>query len=154
MSTKVKPGSVTAVQVLLILIAIYQLFNAVLGLLGALFIDTMDMATLVPAEMQSEAAVAEEQVWAVYVSSIIAFIYGVAAIVLVVMVAKARPQARTATIGVNAVAGVIFLVLIATPVGDLAGVIVAIFAFVVVGLLFRQAAKAYFGAPVENPAVG
>lgn len=152
-NTRVKPGSVTTVLVLLILIAVYQIVYGLFTLAGAALINSDSLMEQLPAEISTQIGAAQEMVWAAYLGAGLALVYGVVAIVLVVMVAKGRPQARGATIGVNAVAGVALLALMFTAVYGFGALISAFFAFTVVALLYNSTAKQYFATTAEDSAL-
>jgi hypothetical protein len=146
MNTKAKPGSVVTVLVLLILIAVYQLFYGIVSLAGAATIDSGALNDMLPAGQAQQMEALGDDVWAAYLGAAFALVYGVAAVVLAVMVGKGSARARTATLGVNAAAGVVILALLIAPAYGLGGLISAAFAFTVVALLYNKTAKAYFGA--------
>ncbi len=153
MSKQSKPGSVITVLVLLILIALYQLFYGVFGLIGAATIDSGALNDMLPAGQAEQMEALSDQVWAVYLGAAFALVYGIAAVVLAVLVGKDSPRARNATLGVNAVAGVVILALLLSPAYGPGAIISALFAFTVVALLYNKSAKAYFGATTTDPAL-
>ncbi|WP_017590535.1 hypothetical protein [Nocardiopsis ganjiahuensis] len=154
MNTPARPGSVVAVLVLLILIAAYQIIYGIFGLIGAATIDSGALNDMLPADQVQQMEELGGQVWAAYLGAGFALVYGVAAVVLAVMVGKGAPRARTASLGVNAVAGVVILALLITPAYSLGGIVSAAFAFTVVALLYNRSAKEYFAARAAAPAVG
>lgn len=154
MNTRAKPGSVVTVLVLLILIAVYQLFYGVFGLVGAVTIDSGALNDMLPAGQAQQMEALGEHIWAAYLGSAFALVYGIAAVVLAVLVGKGDPRARTASIGVNAAAGVIILALLIAPAYSLGALISAAFAFTVVALLYNRSAQDYFAARAAAPAVG
>ncbi|GHC94193.1 hypothetical protein GCM10007079_44430 [Nocardiopsis terrae] len=147
MHTQGKPGSVVAVLVLLVLIAVYQLFIGATTLFGAFVVEGTDLMEQMPTEMDAVAETAEQNVWAIYLGGAVCLVYAVAATVLAVMVGRGEPRARPLTIGVNAVFGVANPALMIPMVYGPGAVISAVFALVVAGLLFRRAAQDYFSAP-------
>lgn len=153
MNTRAKPGSVTTVLVLLILIAVYQLFYGVVGLAGAATIDSGALNDMLPAGQAQQMEALGEHIWAAYLGAAFALVYGIAAVVLAVMVGKGHARARNAALGVNAVAGVIILALLIAPAYGLGAIVSAAFAFTVVALLYNKSAKEYFGATTADPAL-
>ena len=151
LNTRTKPGSVTAVLVLLILIAVYQVVYGLFALLGAATVANDGLMEQMPPEVAEQMEAAQEMIWAAYLGAGLALLYGVVTIVLAVMVAKGGPRARGAAIGVNAVAGVALLVLMFTAVYGFGALISAFFAFTVVALLYNSTAKRYFaGVPTDS----
>ncbi|XKK39189.1 hypothetical protein HFP72_33215 [Nocardiopsis sp. ARC36] len=144
MNARTRPSSVTAVLVLLILITLYQLGAGGLALLGgfaAQAAPSMPTATEVPA-------------WAIFVAAAVALMYGAASLALTVMVARGRPAARPAALGVNAVYGVGILALAFTPVAGFPELVAAAFAFTVIALLYSGGARAYFAGSASPAAPG
>lgn len=154
MNTRTKPGSVVAVLVLLILIAVYQLVYGLFGLLGALVIEGTDLADQMPAEFAAQAQAAQDLVWAVYLGAGLALVYGLMSIALAVMVGRDHPRARVAAIGVNAVAGVTLLALMFTAVYGFGAIISALFAFTVVALLYNSSSRRYYAVATGAHALG
>ncbi|GAA1097455.1 MAG: hypothetical protein JK586_12115 [Nocardiopsis sp. BM-2018] len=154
MNTRAKPGSVVTVLVLLILIAVYQIFYGLFSLVGAAAIESGALDDMLPPGQAEQMEELGEYVWAAYLGAAFALAYGIAAVVLAVLVGKGRPQARTASIGVNAAAGVIILALLIAPAYSLGAIISALFAFTVVALLYNRSAKEYFTARAADPVVG
>lgn len=153
MTARAKPGSVIAVLVLLTLIAVYQLVYGAFGLLGAVTIDSGALNDMLPAGQAQQMEALGEQIWAAYVGAAVALVYGIAAVALAVMVGKGDARARTATLGVNAAAGVIILGLAISPVYSFGALISATFAFTVVALLYNKSSKDYFSTRAADPAV-
>lgn len=153
MNTKAKPGSVTTVLVLLVLIAVYQLFYGVFSLVGAATIDSGALNDMLPAGQAQQMEALGDHIWAAYLGASFALAYGIAAVVLTVLVGKGSARARTAALGVNAVAGVVILALLIAPAYSLGAIISAAFAFTVVALLYNRSAKEYFGARAADPAL-
>ena len=136
MATKTKPGTVTAVLVLLILIAVYHLVMGTFSLFGAIA-GSPEQA----AEMLGEEAPPE---WSIYLGALSLLAVGAASVVLAVLVVKSAPVARTAVIAVNVLAAVALLAMIATPAFGLDAVVSAVFLLVAAGLMFTSSAKQHF----------
>lgn len=136
-----RPGSVTAVLVLLVLITAYQLVGGGLALAGGIAAETVD-AVPPPAGIP---------VWAVFTAVAIALVYGAACLALAMMVAKGLPGARPAALRVNAVYGVAVLALVFTPVAGVPEILASAAAFTVVALLYSGSARAYFGGVPATP---
>jgi hypothetical protein len=136
MTNRARPATVTAVLVLLILIAIYQIVMSLLALVGA-----TAMAT-VPTIAES----AQVPTWAVLTGAAIGLAYGVASVVLAVMVNRNRNGVRTAVTAVNVVYAVAILALLFTPVSGVPEIIAALFAVAVAVLANTTTAKEYFSA--------
>ncbi|CAL9510175.1 hypothetical protein SUDANB121_03634 [Nocardiopsis dassonvillei] len=138
---RARPGSVTAVLVLLALITAYQLIAGGLALAGGIAAETVDTVPPPPGI----------PVWAVFVAVGIALVYGVACLFLAMMVARGRPDARPAALRVNAVYGVLILALVFTPVAGVPEILASAAAFTVVALLYSRSAKAYFDRTPAAP---
>ncbi|WP_150244932.1 hypothetical protein [Nocardiopsis quinghaiensis] len=134
MTTGARPAAVTAVFVLLILIAIYQIVMSLLALAGAVAMETVSVV----------AESAQVPTWAVLTAAAIGLVYGAAAIVLAVMVSRNRPRARKAVTAVNVGYAVVILALLFTPVSAVPEIITAAFALTVAGLANSRSAKEYF----------
>ncbi|MDE3724675.1 hypothetical protein PWG71_25075 [Nocardiopsis sp. N85] len=141
MNARTRPGSVTAVFVLLILITAYQLIAGGLAFAGGVATETVDAVPPTPGI----------PTWAVFTAATIALVYGIASLVLAVLVGRGRPAARPAALGVNAVYGVVILALVFTPVAGVPELVTAAFAFTVVALLYSTSAKAHFGETSVAP---
>ena len=153
MTARAKPGSVIAVLVLLILIAVYQLVYGLFGLIGAVTIDSGALNDMLPAGQAQQMEALGEHIWAAYLGAAFALVYGIAAVALAVMVGKGDARARTAALGVNAAAGVIILGLLISPAYSFGAFVSAAFAFTVVALLYNKSSKAYFSTRTADPAL-
>ncbi len=149
MTTRARPATVTAVFVLSILIAVYQIVMSLLALVGATAMATVPMI----------AESAQVPAWAVLTGAAIGLVYGALSAVLAAMVNRNRGGVRTSVTGVNAVYAVVILALLFTPVSGVPEIVAALFAITVAGLANTATAKEYFsGAAVPaghaHPQVG
>ncbi|WP_150252934.1 hypothetical protein [Nocardiopsis deserti] len=134
MTTRARPATVTAVFVLLILIAVYQIVMGLLNLLGATAMATVPMIaenTQMPA-------------WAVLTNAAIGLVYGALSAVLAAMVNRNRDGVRTSVTAANAVYAVVILALLFTPVSGVPEIVAALFAITVAVLANTATAKEYF----------
>ncbi|PDP84874.1 hypothetical protein CQJ94_25915 [Glycomyces fuscus] len=138
MTTKARPATVTAVLVLLILIAVYQIVMSLLALVGATAMATVPMI----------AESAQVPTWAVLTGAAIGLVYGAVSAVLAAMVNRNRSGVRTAVTAVNVVYAVAILALLLTPVSGVPEIIAALFALTVAVLANTATAKEYFSAAV------
>lgn len=146
MSKHAKPGSVTAVLVLLILIAVYQLVVGATAIVGAVAIDATNLADEAPAEAGAMLEAAEDNIAGIYFGAALCLVYAALATALAVMVGRGTPRARPWTIAVNTVFAVAGLALMIPMIYGLGAVLSAVFAFVVVGLMFTSGARSHFAA--------
>lgn len=147
MPTERKPGSVLTALILLVLIAVYQFVYGGLLLLSLVLRQSTDLLEQFPTAHSGT----ELPFWAPMNAGIIALLYAAAAVVLIVMVARASERARTAVLWVNAVYGVLILALVFSPLAGVLDLVSALFAFTVVALMQSANAKRHFGA-VPQPA--
>lgn len=141
MTTRARPATVTAVFVLLILIAAYQIVMSLLALLGATAMATVPMI----------AESAQVPAWAVLTGAAIGLVYGALSAVLAAMVNRNRDGVRTSVTAVNAVYAVVILALLFTPVSGVPEIVAALFAVTVAVLANTATAKEYFSG-VAAPA--
>ncbi|NYH53779.1 hypothetical protein HNR06_003368 [Nocardiopsis arvandica] len=142
MTTRARPAAVTAVFVLLILIAVYQIVMSLLALAGAVAMETVGFV----------AESAQVPTWAVLTAAAIGLVYGVAAAVLAAMVHRNRPGTRRAVTAANGVYAVVVLALLSTEVTAVPEIITAAIALAVVGLANSESAREYLtaAAPAER----
>ena len=134
MTTRTRPGAVSTVLILLILVAVYQLIGSLAALTGAAAMETVDAV----------AESASVPTWAVLTAAGIGLVYGITAIVLAVMVHRNRPGARQAVTAVNTAYAVVILALLATPVSGIPEIVMAGIALIVAGTANSTSAKEFF----------
>ncbi|MFD6952007.1 hypothetical protein A6A08_13865 [Nocardiopsis sp. TSRI0078] len=148
MTTGARPGAVTAVLALLILIALYQIGMSLVALAGAVAMETVGFV----------AEGAQVPTWAVLTAAAIGLVYGAAAAVLGVMVARNRPRARAAVVAVNFGYAALILALLFTPVSAFPEIVTAALALTVASLADSESAKEYFSGTLPadraRPRVG
>ncbi|WP_159943099.1 MULTISPECIES: hypothetical protein [unclassified Nocardiopsis] len=140
MTARARPTTVTAVLVLLILIAIYQLLGSLAAFTGAAAMETVDAV----------AANASVPTWAVLTAAAIGLVYGTAAIVAAVMLYRDRPGARRTVTWVNGVYAVVIAALLSTPVSGVPEIIAAAVALTVIGLANSESARGYFSGALRS----
>ncbi|WDZ92029.1 hypothetical protein [Nocardiopsis sp. HUAS JQ3] len=141
MTTGTRPATVTAVFVLLVLIAVYQIVMSLLALVGATAMATVPMV----------AESAQVPAWAVLTGAAVGLVYGALSAVLAVMVNRNRGGVRTSVTAVNAVYAVVILALLLTPVSGVPEIVAALFAVTVAALANTATARAHFsGAAVPS----
>jgi hypothetical protein len=149
MTTRTRPATVTAVFVLLVLIAVYQIVMSLMALVGATAMATVPMI----------AEGSQVPVWAVLTGAAVGLVYGALSAVLAVMVNRNRSGVRTSVTAVNAVYAVVILALLLTPVSGVPEIVAALFAVTVAVLANTATAREYFsGAAVPaghaHPQIG
>ncbi|MBR8741895.1 hypothetical protein [Nocardiopsis sp. MG754419] len=132
------PGSVPVIQVMLVLIGLYQVFVGGLVLRNGMF--------------QMESPDFPDFPAIVFLRAAFSLAYAVAAAVLFVLVFAGLPVARPGVVGVNVLFGAAATVLmVTTPVLGVSAVGVAAFAFLTAGLMFTPGARTYFTAGSPGP---
>lgn len=134
MTTRTRPGTVSTVLILLILVAVYQLIGSLAALTGAAAMETVDAV----------AESASVPTWAVLTAAGIGLAYGTAAVVLAVMVHWNRPGTRKAVTAVNTAYAVVILALLATPISGIPEIVMAGIALIVAGMANSTRAKEFF----------